>query len=72
MRKYHMGTLLHPWLQEVQSFTTVADLEKFMLEHGEQIVELLGSEVDRIEAKIKVRAQSNLVPSLACHASRKS
>lgn len=40
--------------QEVQNFATVADMERFLLEHGEQIVDLLGSEVDRIEAGIKV------------------
>ena len=44
----------HFFYQEVQSFATVADMERFLLEHGEQIVDLLGSEVDRIEAGIKV------------------
>lgn len=44
-------TLTH---QEVQEFTSVVDLEKFILEHGEQIVDVLGSEVDRIELEIQV------------------
>ncbi len=45
---------MHLSRQEVQAFATVGEVEKFLLEHGEQIVELLGSEVDRIEARIKV------------------
>ena len=35
--------------------TTVEELERFLLEHGEQVVDILGSEVDRIEQEIKVR-----------------
>ncbi len=66
----HMYT---PSLQEVQAFTAVAEVEKFVLEHGEQIVELLGSEVDRIEARIKASVQGcckhvlPLRPLLFCH-----
>ena len=38
------------------NFTTVAELEEFMIEHGEQILDvLLGSEVDRIDKEIKVQ-----------------
>lgn len=33
----------------------MADVEKFLLEHGEQVVDVLGAEVDRIELEIKVR-----------------
>ena len=40
--------------QEVQGFKTVGEMERFLLEHGEQIVDVLGSEVDRIEDRIKV------------------
>lgn len=40
--------------QEVQEFNSLADVEKFLLEHGEQIIDVLGSEVDRIESEIKV------------------
>ncbi len=32
----------------------MAEMEKFLLEHGEQVVDILGAEVDRIELKIKV------------------
>ena len=38
----------------MQSFSTTADVERFLLVHGEHVVDLLGSEVDRIESKIKV------------------
>ena len=38
----------------MQSFTTSADVERFLLVHGEHVVDVLGSEVDRIESKIKV------------------
>ena len=44
--------------QEVQVFTTVGEMERFLLEHGEQIVDVLGSEVDRIEDRIKVSGVS--------------
>ena len=42
------------FIQDVQQFTTVAELEEFMIEHGEQVLDVLGSEVDRIEKDIKV------------------
>ncbi len=41
--------------KEVQGFGTVADVEKFLLEHGEQVIDVLGSEVDRVESEIKVQ-----------------
>ena len=43
-------------LQDVQSFTTAAEMEKFLLDHGEQVIDVLGAEVDRIELEIKVRS----------------
>ena len=48
-----------PWLtlQEVRAFSTTADVERFLLVHGEHIVDVLGSEVDRIESNIKVSGQ---------------
>ena len=30
-------------------------MEKFLLKHGEQVIDVLGSEVDRVELEIKVR-----------------
>ena len=50
-------------IQDVQQFTTVAELEEFIIEHGEQILDVLGSEVDRIEKEIKVKI---LVTYLLC------
>ena len=41
-------------MQDIQKISTVEDLERFLLEHGEQVVDILGSEVDRIEQEIKV------------------
>ena len=38
----------------MRAFSTTADVERFLLVHGEHIVDILGSEVDRIESKIKV------------------
>lgn len=42
-------------MQDVQSFNSVVEMEKFLLEHGEQVIDVLGAEVDRIELEIKVR-----------------
>ena len=36
-------------------------MEKFLLEHGEQVVDILGAEVDRIELRIKVCVDSDLL-----------
>lgn len=33
----------------------IDELEAFLLKHGENIVDLLGGEIDRIEVKLKVR-----------------
>ena len=42
------------FLQEIQKFQSVEELESFFLRHGEKIVDTMGSEVDRIEKKLKV------------------
>lgn len=39
-------------------------MERFLLEHGEQVVDILGAEVDRLELEIKVREELN---KLRCH-----
>ncbi len=44
--------------QDVKDFDSVEDMEKFLLEHGKQVVNELGAEVDRIELKIKVSVAS--------------
>lgn len=35
---------------------TPEQLEAFMLKHGENIIDTLGAEVDRLEKELKVRA----------------
>ncbi|KAK2163153.1 hypothetical protein LSH36_84g00079 [Paralvinella palmiformis] len=40
-------------LKEVKEFTTVEEMEAFMLYHGENIVDTLGIHVDRIEKNLK-------------------
>ncbi|KYM81222.1 Zinc transporter 9 [Atta colombica] len=38
---------------EVKSMQTIDELETFLLKHGENIVDMLGGEIDRIELKLK-------------------
>ena len=38
----------------MQGLTSIEDAESFMLKHGENIVDILGGEVDRIEKNLKV------------------
>lgn len=33
---------------------TIDDVEAFLLKHGENIVDMLGGEIDRIELKLRV------------------
>ena len=42
------------YLQESQNFSSVSEVEKFLLKHGENVVDTLGAEVDRIETRIQV------------------
>ncbi|XP_036334029.1 zinc transporter 9-like isoform X2 [Rhagoletis pomonella] len=44
---------LNDLLQTVQSFQKVEELEAFLLKHGENIVDLMGGEIDRIEMKLR-------------------
>uniref|UniRef100_A0A336MRB3 Proton-coupled zinc antiporter SLC30A9, mitochondrial n=1 Tax=Culicoides sonorensis TaxID=179676 RepID=A0A336MRB3_CULSO len=44
---------LNALLEEVKSFQTIDELEAFMLKHGENIVDLMGGEIDRIEMKLR-------------------
>ena len=41
--------------QEVKKMENIDELESFLLKHGENIVDMLGGEIDRIELKLKVR-----------------
>ncbi|XP_028397753.1 zinc transporter 9-like [Dendronephthya gigantea] len=40
-------------LKEVRDIQTPEELERFLMDHGEQIIDTLGQEVDRIERNIK-------------------
>ncbi|XP_072747668.1 proton-coupled zinc antiporter SLC30A9, mitochondrial [Anoplolepis gracilipes] len=40
-------------LKEVKSMQNIEELEAFLLKHGENIVDMLGGEIDRIELKLK-------------------
>ncbi|XP_050080355.1 zinc transporter 9 [Anopheles maculipalpis] len=40
-------------LEEVRTFQTIDELEAFLLTHGENIVDLMGGEIDRIEMKLR-------------------
>lgn len=39
----------------------IDELEMFLLTHGENIVDMIGGEIDRIELKLKVRKLISLV-----------
>lgn len=41
-------------LQDVKSFNESEQLHEFMLKHGENLVELMGDEIDRIEMNLSV------------------
>lgn len=42
-------------LNDIQQVKTPEDLENFMLKHGENIIDTLGAEVDRLEKELKQR-----------------
>ncbi|XP_015515337.1 zinc transporter 9 [Neodiprion lecontei] len=44
---------LNAMLEEVKKMENIDELELFLLKHGENIVDLLGGEIDRIELKLK-------------------
>ncbi|KAH8292585.1 hypothetical protein KR018_009709 [Drosophila ironensis] len=41
--------------QTVRGFQKVEDLERFLLDHGENIVDLMGGEIDRIELNLRTQ-----------------
>lgn len=51
LEKQDIDQLLH----EIQQVKTTEDLETFMLKHGENIIDTLGAEVDRLEKELKQR-----------------
>lgn len=44
---------LQAMLEEVKNMKNIDELETFLLKHGENIVDMLGGEIDRIELKLK-------------------
>lgn len=52
-RSYLDKQELNELLKAVKSFQTVEELELFLLTHGENIVDLMGGEIDRIELKLR-------------------
>ncbi|XP_071087873.1 proton-coupled zinc antiporter SLC30A9, mitochondrial-like [Haliotis cracherodii] len=52
-RAYLYKLDLEQLLAEMRELQKVEDVEGFMLNHGEKIIDLLGEEVDRIEKKLK-------------------
>lgn len=45
---------LNELLEEVKQLENIDKLEEFMLKHGENIVDMMGGEIDRIEMKLRV------------------
>lgn len=41
-------------LQEARNLQNIDQFEEFMLKHGENIVDMMGGEIDRIEMKLRV------------------
>ena len=52
-RFYLSKTNLEQMMKEVKTIENTDDMELFMLKHGENVVDCLGSEVDRIEKELK-------------------
>ena len=52
-RSYLARQVLPALLEEIRNIKTEEQLENFMLKHGEQMVDCLGAEVDRIEKNLK-------------------
>lgn len=44
---------LNNLLEDVKKLETIDDVESFLLKHGENIVDMLGGEIDRIELKLR-------------------
>ena len=52
-RSYLVRQNMPALLEEVKMIDTEAELEVFLLKHGEQMVDCMGAEVDRIEKNLK-------------------
>ncbi len=59
-------------LQDIQQVKTPEELENFMLKHGENIIDTLGAEVDRLEKELKVPEKTTLKFLIYVYGSMKS
>ena len=55
LSRHYLDTIdLEKLLEEMQNIKSIEEVENLMLKHGENIVELIGAEIDRIEKELKV------------------
>lgn len=54
-------------LKELENVKTVEEVEVFMLKHGENIVDMIGAEIDRIERELKVSSMSSVLEMFVFH-----
>ncbi|GAB6027298.1 hypothetical protein CHUAL_001581 [Chamberlinius hualienensis] len=54
-RSYLDSQDLELLLEEMQNLKTIDEVESFMLKHGENVIDLIGAEIDRIEQQLKKR-----------------
>uniref|UniRef100_A0A673HNY2 Proton-coupled zinc antiporter SLC30A9, mitochondrial n=1 Tax=Sinocyclocheilus rhinocerous TaxID=307959 RepID=A0A673HNY2_9TELE len=59
-------------LNDIQQVKTPEELENFMLKHGENIIDTLGAEVDRLEKELKVSEKTTLKFLIDVYGSMKS
>ncbi|KAJ0179371.1 hypothetical protein K1T71_005083 [Dendrolimus kikuchii] len=52
-RSYLEKLELNTLLEDMKKIDTIDDVEAFLLKHGENIVDMLGGEIDRIELKLR-------------------
>ena len=54
LARYYLTKIdIEQMMKEVRAIETENDLELFMLKHGENVVDCLGEQVDRIEQELK-------------------
>jgi zinc transporter 9 len=54
LTRHYLDTIdLEALLEDMKTLKTIEDVDSFMLKHGENIVDLIGAEIDRIEKELK-------------------
>lgn len=54
LSRHYLDTIdLESLLEEMKNIKTIEEVESLMLKHGENIVDLIGAEIDRIEKELK-------------------